>query len=191
VILAVPPSRWSSIQFSPGLPPFLNPQMGKNIKFLMGLKRQFWVDDNLGPEFSSDGPINLTWESTANQSAIADASALAAFSGGEDAEKCREWTPKERRRKYLYELGRFYMGVRRSVVKDRFEDWPANEWVKASYAFPRPDEILKCGRFLSEGRGRLHFAGEHTCYAFIGYMEGALQSGLRVAERLAKRDGVI
>jgi monoamine oxidase len=35
----------------------------------------------------------------------------------------------------------------------------------------------------------LHFAGEDTCYAFIGYMEGALQSGLRVAEKLARRDG--
>ena len=39
--------------------------------------------------------------------------------------------------------------------------------------------------------GRLHFAGEHTCYAFTGYMEGALRSGLRVAEQLARRDGVI
>ena len=48
VILTVPPSRWSDIQFSPGLPPFLNPQMGKNVKFLMGLKRQFWVDRQYG-----------------------------------------------------------------------------------------------------------------------------------------------
>ena len=32
--------------------------------------------------------------------------------------------------------------------------------------------------------GRIHLAGEHTCYAFVGYMEGALQSGARVAKRL-------
>jgi monoamine oxidase len=37
----------------------------------------------------------------------------------------------------------------------------------------------------------LHFAGEHTCYAFHGYMEGALQAGVRAAKRLAHRDGVI
>jgi monoamine oxidase len=34
--------------------------------------------------------------------------------------------------------------------------------------------------------GRLHLAGEHTCYAFVGYMEGALQSGVRVAQRIVK-----
>ena len=36
----------------------------------------------------------------------------------------------------------------------------------------------------------MHFAGEHTCYAFVGYMEGALNSGASLARRLAQRDGV-
>jgi monoamine oxidase len=35
----------------------------------------------------------------------------------------------------------------------------------------------------------LHFAGEHACYKFAGYMEGALTSGLKIARRLAARDG--
>ena len=48
------------------------------------------------------------------------------------------------------------------------------------------------GPLLREGvNGRLHFAGEHTCYAFVGYMEGALNSGAAVAKRLAVRDGVL
>jgi Flavin containing amine oxidoreductase len=38
---------------------------------------------------------------------------------------------------------------------------------------------------------RIHFAGEHTCYAFTGYMEAALQSGIRVAEQIARRDGIL
>jgi monoamine oxidase len=36
--------------------------------------------------------------------------------------------------------------------------------------------------------GRLHFAGEHACYKFVGYMEGALNSGVSVAKRIAARD---
>jgi integrase len=40
-------------------------------------------------------------------------------------------------------------------------------------------------------KGRIHFAGEHTCYAFSRYMEAALRSGLRIAEHLARRDRVI
>ena len=33
---------------------------------------------------------------------------------------------------------------------------------------------------------RLYFAGEHTCLPFFGYMEGALQSGLRAGEAVLK-----
>ena len=32
--------------------------------------------------------------------------------------------------------------------------------------------------------GRLHFAGEHCCYKFVGYMEGALQSGIAAARNV-------
>jgi len=38
----------------------------------------------------------------------------------------------------------------------------------------------------------LHFvAGEHVCYAFVGYMEGALNSGRALAHRLARKDGLL
>jgi monoamine oxidase len=37
---------------------------------------------------------------------------------------------------------------------------------------------------------RLHFIGEHTCFAFTGWMEGALSSGVRLARKLAQRDGL-
>ena len=33
---------------------------------------------------------------------------------------------------------------------------------------------------------RLLFAGEHTCFAYFGYMEGALQSGKQTASDLLK-----
>lgn len=52
--------------------------------------------------------------------------------------------------------------------------------------------LLRKGFQIRKGlRIRMHFAGEHACYAFVGYMEGALQSGLRIAEQLARRDRVI
>jgi hypothetical protein len=43
---------------------------------------------------------------------------------------------------------------------------------------------------MYKGLGRLHFAGEHTSYKFVGYMEGALNSGAALAQRIAKRDGI-
>ena len=37
---------------------------------------------------------------------------------------------------------------------------------------------------VEEGLPPLMFAGEHTAYGFIGYMEGALSSGVRVGRAL-------
>ena len=70
-------------------------------------------------------------------------------------------------------------------------NWPSDRWAKASYSFPAPGQVTAHGPVFFKGLGRLHFAGEYTCYAFPGYMEGALQSGARLANRLGVRDGVV
>jgi hypothetical protein len=76
--------------------------------------------------------------------------------------------------------------------KSKLMDCPGNEWAKGSYSLPKPGEVTSVGPLLHSGfLKRIHFAGEHTCYAFTGYMEAALQSGIRVAEQIARRDGVL
>jgi monoamine oxidase len=50
--------------------------------------------------------------------------------------------------------------------------------------------VTTLGPMLWNTSSRLRFAGEHTSYAFPGYMEGALHSGVMVARSLAERDGV-
>jgi monoamine oxidase len=69
-------------------------------------------------------------------------------------------------------------------------DWPSDIWVRASYSFPAPGQVTTLGPMLWNTSSRLRFAGEHTSYAFPGYMEGALHSGVMVARSLAERDGV-
>ncbi len=190
VILAVPPSIWNKVGFEPALRPELAPQMGTNIKYLIGLKGEFWKAAKLAPDYLSDGPINMLWHQTDGQKG--PGASLCAFSGGPSAEMCREWLPGERRAHYVKELSKAYPTIGANVVKDRFMDWPGDAWTRASYSFPAPGQVTVQGPLLREGvAGRLHFAGEHTCYAFVGYMEGALNSGVALAKRLATRDGVV
>jgi monoamine oxidase len=59
------------------------------------------------------------------------------------------------------------------------------------YSFPAPGQITTLGPLLASGIGPIHFAGEHACYKFVGYMEGGLSSGATLAKRIAVRDGVI
>jgi monoamine oxidase len=189
VLLTAPPSVWNKIAIDPVLPPALAPQMGTNIKYLLSLKSAVWRRAELGPELLSDGPVSLTWHATDGQKGPGEA--MVAFSGGPPADICRAWTAAERDKNYLAELNKVYRGIAGSFVRARFMDWPSDSWAKASYSFPAPGQVTTQGPTLRQGIGRLHFAGEYTSYAFMGYMEGALNSGAAAAQRIAVRDGVV
>ena len=188
VIVTTPPTVWNKIAFDPPLPATLVPQMGSNVKCLIALQGPFWRREELGPDLLSDGPINWTWNGTDGQAG--GGAALVAFSGGPDADTCRAWASGIRLENYLAELSKVYKGVRASFVRGRFMDWPSDVWVRASYSFAAPGQVTALGPMLWNATGRLRFAGEHTSYAFPGYMEGALHSGAMVARSLAERDGV-
>lgn len=189
VVLTAPPSTWNRIAIDPALPPGLIPQMGTNVKFLLGLNGPVWRKTELAPDLFSDGPVNMTWHGTEGQKGAGEG--LVAFSGGPSAEICRDWGAR-RVENYLTELGTVYKGIRASYTgKARFMDWPGDAWTKASYSFPAPGQVTAQGPTLHDGIGRLHFAGEYASYAFMGFMEGALHSGAAVAKRIATKDGVI
>ncbi len=189
VVLTAPPPTWNRIAIDPALPAGLVPQMGTNIKFLIGVNGPFWRRAELGPEMMTDGPVSLTWHSTDGQRGAGEG--LVAFSGGSAADTCREWSATARQANYLAELQKVYKGIRPAFIRSRFMDWPSDPWVKASYSFPAPGQVTSQGPTFRQGLGRLHFAGEYSSYAFMGYMEGALNSGAAVAQRIAVRDGVI
>lgn len=189
VLLTAPPLVWNKIAFDPVLPSSLGTQMGTNIKFLMALKSPVWRRSELAPELLSDGPVSMTWHATDGQKGAGEG--MVAFSGGPAADICREWPAAERNRNYLAELGKVYRGITASFVRGRLMDWPADPWSKGSYSFPAPGQVTSQGPTLRQGIGRLHFAGEYTSYAFMGYMEGALNSGAAAARRIAVRDGVV
>ena len=186
VVLAIPPTIWSDIIFDPPLPKAYRVQFGKNVKYLLNVQDNCWSPN--GPNMSSDGPIDLTWKGTDGMSG--SRTGFVAFSGATDAVTCSGW--RNRAKKYLTELTPIYPKLKKTSRNGVFMNWPSKRWTRGSYSFPEPGEVTRVGPLLRSGfKQRVHFAGEHTCYAFTGYMEGALQSGLRVAEQLARRDRVI
>lgn len=188
VVLAVPPPIWRSIAIDPPLPATLLPQMGCNVKHLSALSRAVWTDGDLAPDAVTDGHVAMTWDPTDAQAGAG--AGLVAFSGGPGAEAIRALDAESRKRYYTATLDGLYAGYAGAVQATRFMDWPSDPWVGGSYSFPAPGQIMTQGPALRDGIGRLHFAGEHTCYRFAGYMEGALQSGVAAARRIAARDGV-
>lgn len=202
VVLAIPPSVWGNITFdNEALTHLLSSKvgMGSNVKYLMCLKERFWKKYGSSPTLTEDGPVDITWETTEAEK-LHDY-VMVAFSGAKDADKCRSWRNStqttqqndlNQRNEYMNALEQVYPGLNAAIVNTKFMDWPSEQWAKASYHFPRKHEVTTWGPLWKAGRdGWLHFAGEHTCYAFMGYMEGALNSGFRLARRLAVRDGLL
>lgn len=184
VVLATPPSTWSQIQFDPPLPATLSPQMGSNYKCLSILRTRYWTAANASPDAWSDGEVQLTWEATEGQPGD-DQPVLTAFGGAAASRRTLE-VPREQRDEFFRErLEALVPGYAGQVQATRFLDWPNDPWTRASYSFPAPGEVTTIGPVLAAAAGRLHFAGEHACYKFVGYMEGALQSGAAVARRIA------
>ena len=184
-VLAVPPLTWNRIAFTPALHVTSMPQMGTNVKYLVALKSTPWSRPPLSPAMLTDGPVNVTWWATEGQHV--PGAGMVAFSGGPSADTCRSWSATERDANYAKALSAIYPTLPGGIAKHRFMDWPSDPLVKGSYSFPAPAEVTTIGPQLQQPlAGRVFLAGEHTCYAFVGYMEGALQSGARAAARIAR-----
>lgn len=191
VVLATPPGTWKKIKIEPGLPDAIKPQMGVNVKYLANVKKRFWLDRKLSQYALADlDVVNMTWDATDAQEGDENI-CLTSFSGGPTAEAARAKPEGGRDAAYKADLEKVLPGFGENFVQSRFMDWPGEAWTQAGYSFPAPGEVTTVGPLLRKGHGgRLHFAGEHTCYKFAGYMEGGLHSGISVAARIAKRDGV-
>ena len=198
VVLAVPPSVWQKIEFAPGLPAALRPQMGLNTKYLAHLKTRFWREGKLSPDALGNGMVTMTWDQTDNQygqdTDDNGPAALCVYSGGPAAARALSIDKAQRDEEFAKVCSVMYPTWRDAFVRSRYMDWPNDPWTMAAYSFPAPGQVTTLGPLmaapLASHQGRLHLAGEHTCYKFVGYMEGGLQSGVRVAKAVAARDGV-
>jgi monoamine oxidase len=190
VVLCTPPTTWSRIQFSPKLPEMLTPQMGNAVKFLNSVRDHFWDRQEMAPGSMSYTGTGHVWLGTENQDPNDPREVLISFISGPTAQNWVKHPADSRIADYRDQLEALQPGFKESVTETRFIDWLSVPWTGGGYSFPAPGQITTLGPILQNGIGRLHFAGEHTCYQFVGYMEGGLHSGVDAAKRILHRTRV-
>jgi monoamine oxidase len=194
-VLAIPPNLWpgnstAKIAISPELSRDYHVTMGTAVKFLSPVKQRFWIEDGLAPSGTSD-QFGVTWEGTDNQIGRHNA-ALNLFAGGAVAKAALRAYDKGgqagARAFYKRRINRVYKGYGANCELDtEFVAWPRDEWTAGGYSCPAPGEVFRAGQLLSKPfHKRMFFAGEHTCPAYYGYMEGALNSGKAAAAKILK-----
>ncbi len=197
VILAIPPSLWpaspfAKITITPELPQDYYITMGTAVKYLSPVTKRFWIGEGLAPT-SMSTRFGVTWEGTDNQIAPADRPVeLSVFAGADVAKdalaRYKPGDQKDVDAFYAERIGDVYKGyVAHLADEPEFMAWPRDEWTAAGYSCPAPGEVCRAGPLLEKGfKDRLFFAGEHTCFAYFGYMEGALQSGQAAADAIIR-----
>ena len=62
------------------------------------------------------------------------------------------------------------------------QDWIKEPWSRGGYVAHMPPGVMtQFGSALREACGRIHWAGTETATEWAGYLDGALQSGIRAA----------
>ena len=65
------------------------------------------------------------------------------------------------------------------------QDWIKEPWSQGGYLAYMPPKLLSSfGEDIRQPVGRIHWAGTETGTEWMGYLDGALQSGIRVAEEI-------
>jgi monoamine oxidase len=186
VVVAVPPSCWDQIEF-PVTTDSYRISMGSAYKFLADTKKRFWMRDSLSPN-GTDDRFGMVWEGTDNEDGSQGDPELTVFAGGPVADTAyRASDPGKHFRDGLENL---YNGFQDEVGDTIGVPWNKEPWTGAGYSCPTRGQVTTAAKRLYEPHERLVWAGEHTCMAFFGYMESALQSGMHAAQLIAQQEGI-
>jgi monoamine oxidase len=170
--------------------------MGTVVKYLSKVRERFWLASGCSPAGASD-EFGMTWDGTDNQTQLdGQCVELTMFAGGPAAKVAldivRTRGVDALHDFYAKRIEALYPNYRKNrLAKPRFIGWTDDRW-GAGYSSPAPGEVTRIGPFLAAPfHRRMHFAGEHVCLPFFGYMEGALQSGLMSALAVMRQEALI
>ncbi|MBN2624564.1 MAG: flavin monoamine oxidase family protein [Acidimicrobiales bacterium] len=194
VVVALPPTLAGRLDYAPPLPAQRDqlvqrtPQ-GSVIKFHVLYDTPWWREAGLsGITLCPDEPIGVTFDGTppAGTPGI-----LTGFFEGPAAVAAGRRSPDDRRATVVDVLARTLGERARDVLDYVDRDWSAEPFTRGCYgAHLPPGAWTVYGPALRAPVGRIHWAGTETAERWTGYIDGAIDSGQRVAaEVLAALDG--
>ncbi|HET8907247.1 MAG TPA: flavin monoamine oxidase family protein [Ktedonobacterales bacterium] len=188
VIVALPPTLAGRLHYRPALPGLRDQltqrmPMGTVYKVQCIYPMPFWRDAALTGQASSDtGAVRITFD---NSPSDGSRGVLLGFVEGDEGRVFGQRSPQERRAAVLECFVR-YFGAQAGQPLDYIEQsWAEEEYTRGCYAGYMPPGVWTMyGAALRAPIGRIHWAGTETATHWNGYMDGAVQSGERVAAEI-------
>lgn len=111
---------------------------------------------------------------------------LEGYFTGPQARRLSAMAPAARDATALRQMSRVFARLPDFTEQIVTQCWDHDRWARGAYAWYRPGQFVPFLPHLTRPEGRLHFAGDHTSLV-PGWMEGAIESGIRVAEEITAR----
>ncbi len=190
-IVAVPPALASRIRYDVALPAkrdglMQRMPMGSVIKVHVAYSEPFWRKAGLSGQAASDKhAFNVVFDQSPPDERIG---ILVGFIDGAHAVEMSAMGDNARREHVVSALVDYFGPEAAEPIAYDDQDWTAEEWSRGCYvAHMAPGVMTHFGDVIREPAGRIHWAGTETATEWIGYMDGALQSGIRAAAEVVAR----
>jgi monoamine oxidase len=192
VVCAVPFPLVARIRFSPALPPIMS-EMTTSLgntsvsRVYMQTRSRFW-------ELPGSGklPIELAMPharvlSAYNQPGLRGI--LEVYLAGQRARAFDEEDTSKGVQTLVNEIGETFPQAPGSLEGASAISWDQDPWARGAYAFFHTGQLTRYWNYLTAPAGRIHFCGDQTSI-WVGWMEGAVESGQRAANEIIKAANV-
>jgi len=185
VVIAIPFGPMKAISFNPPLPSEFQAVIkgltyGVVTKVMIQYSRRL---SELGWEafVLTDLPVTCTWHPTLKQPGGYDI--VTVYTGANAGKAFSAMSDEERIRTAIAQVEQVCPGSAQYVVGAKTIAWKNEPFSQGSYVAFGSGEVTAFWERMRPPLGRVYFAGEHIA-AHQGYMEGAVESGQRVARKI-------
>lgn len=185
LLCAIPFTLARNIEFTPALSGPKRDLIGQLpntsvTRVYLQTQSRFWEEQRLTGAAQTDLPIMLVLSAYTRPS---QRGILECYTSGENARRLMAMDDTAMYRFSVGEVDKVFPGTSNYVEGAAHQAWDAAPYARGAYAYYRVGQFAKFYPHLATPEGRIFFAGDQTTL-LPGWMEGALQSGIRAAGQI-------
>lgn len=165
---------------------------GQNSKLFAGFNRRVWREETQSKAgFLTNEEIHTGWDNSQLQNNNKGPAGYTVFLGGTPSiemsqaaheQGMKDKVPQEFVERYLHVLEEVFPGMQAEYNKKTWAAlWPNNPYSLGSYACCKPGQYTSLAAYAAVPVGEIYFAGEHCSFKYLGFMNGAAETGRMAA----------
>lgn len=158
---------------------------GTNAKLMIATRSRPWQTAGASGTSFTDAAYNESWDTSRGYSSAG--AVMTSFTGGSLGIAMGKGSVGSRADDFVAQLDKVFPGTKAAFTGKAVRmTWATTPYFEGSYGCFAPGNWTTFVGSEQIVEGNVHFAGEHTSLDFQGFMNGAVQSGERVAKEIRK-----